>query len=183
MDYAKVYGTMHENNPKHFPGYTSKRYKGKIADLVELHRPLRLIDYGCGKGYQYLGLRIHEAWGGLLPHCYDPAVRQLNVKPEGLFQGLICTDVLEHIEEKDLPGILADMLSFLEPENSFAFISVSCIPAKNKKLPDGRNVHVTIRPPEWWRNVFSVAKDNFKGNDLALQYACETDKDIIYGEV
>lgn len=183
MDYAKVYGTMHENNPKHFPGYTSKRYKEVIARLVEEYDPKRILDYGCGKGYQYLGLRIHEAWGGLLPHCYDPAVRQLNVRPEGFFQGLICTDVLEHIEEKDLVGVVKDMLSFVDDYKAFAFISVSCIPAKNKKLPDGRNVHVTIKPPEWWRDFFAQRKIEFPSSNLSLTFACETADEIVYGAV
>lgn len=151
MNYAEAYGEIHEN-PKLFPGYSISPYALSIANLVTLYRPMNLLDYGCGKGYQYLARRVHEKWGGLLPHCYDIGVRQLSERPVGVFDGIICTDVLEHIEETDLPGVLADIFSFAHierPGGVFVFFVVSCRPSR-KRLPDGRDVHVTIRPPEWW---------------------------------
>jgi hypothetical protein len=153
MDYEKTYGEMHQKQ-KRFSGYSIKPYVQEIAGLVHTHYPDRLLDYGSGKGYQYLALRVHEKWGGLLPVCYDPGVRQLSIKPEGKFDGIICTDVLEHIEEQDLDGVLDDIFGFLAEGNSefrsFVFLAIACRPAKHKRLPDGRDVHVTIKPPKWW---------------------------------
>lgn len=149
MDYGEIYGRMH-SNPKVFPGYSIKDHVTAIAALVEEIQPERMLDYGCGKGYQYLELRVHERWGGLLPHCYDPGVKQLRKKPEGRFQGVICTDVLEHIEESDIASVLSDIFERVDDGPAFVYFCIACRPAKRKRLPDGRDVHVTVRPPEWW---------------------------------
>lgn len=155
MNYAKEYGALHAN-PKRFPGYTLKRYAGDVAELV-METGGRLLDYGSGKGFQYLKLRVHEQWGGILPYCYDVGLPHLAERPEGVFDGVICTDVLEHIEEADVPAILDDILGFADPSGSFVFLTASCRPAKRKKLSDGRNVHVTVKPPDWWEAQISLA--------------------------
>lgn len=152
IDYAKVYGEIHETKPKHWAGTTVRKYIPIIKELVAQYKPTRMLDYGCGKGYQYLAHRIHEQWGGILPYCYDVGVRQLSGKPEGKFQGLICTDVLEHVEEQDADDIIADALSFLS--SGFAFFSISCRPCKDIILPDGRNGHINQQTPEWWSKKF-----------------------------
>ena len=158
MDYAAVYGAIHQND-KYFPGYALTRYAAEVADLVRQTQPRSLLDYGSGKGYQYLARRLHDTWGGLLPVCYDVGVRQLAVRPEGTFDGIICSDVLEHIDEDDLPALLADVFGFVSereaPAESFVFFAISCIPSRHKLLPDGRNVHVTLQPPEWWRALLA----------------------------
>ncbi len=161
MNYSEVYGRMHDQGHKIFSGYS---IKSSVADIAELVGHLRyrldegqcprLLDYGSGKGYQYLGMRVHERWGSILPVCYDPGVKQLSERPTGRFNGVICTDVMEHIEEADVPKILDDIFSFL-PGPGFAYFYIACRPAKRKKLPDGRDVHVTIKPPVWWAEQVS----------------------------
>jgi len=176
MDYAKTYGAMHDKNAKHFSGYSIKPYVQEIAGLVYKHVTVRLdtmavdsrlLDYGSGKGYQYLALRVHEHWGGSLPVCYDPGVVQLRIKPEGKFNGIICTDVLEHIEEADLDGVLDDLFGFAA-DIGFVFLSIACRPAKRKRLPDGRDVHVTIKPPTWW--AAKLAKYQRDGLTIRVVY-------------
>jgi hypothetical protein len=149
MDYAKTYGAMHDKKAKHFSGYSIKPYVQEIAGLVWDRLPRRILDYGSGKGYQYLALRLHDHWGGILPFCYDPGVVQLRIKPEGKFAGIICTDVMEHIEEADVDDVLDDLFGFAD-DHAFVFLAIACRPAKRKRLPDGRDVHVTIKPPAWW---------------------------------
>lgn len=159
MDYGKVYGELHEN-AKLYAGYSLCDHAKSIAELVYKYAPNRLLDYGCGKGYQYLAERSHEAWGGLLPHCYDPGVRQLSAAPTGTFDGIICTDVLEHIEEPDLPALLTHLFSFCNlsrPQGMFVFLVISCRPSR-KRLPDGRDVHVTIREPQWWSSLIEARR-------------------------
>lgn len=147
LDYARAYGEMHDS-PKRFPGYSLGAYVDSIAKLVAEHRPERLLDYGSGKGYQYLARRYHERWGGLLPHCYDIGVQQISAKPEGMFGGVINTDMLEHIEKPDLPAILDELLGYVAP-GGFLFLGISCRPTR-KKLPGGGDVHRTIEPPPYW---------------------------------
>jgi hypothetical protein len=154
MDYAKAYGELHAND-KRFPGYSIGAYTDAIRGLVEEHKPERLLDFGSGKGFQYLVRRVHERWGGLLPYCYDVGVRQLSELPEGTFGGVLCTDVLEHIDEPDVPAILDTILSKVEPRG-FVLLGISCRPTK-KTLPDGRDVHLTIQPPSWWVKQIEAA--------------------------
>lgn len=144
FDYAAAYSELHKNEK-----YFANRgvYADQIAELVKRHEPKSMLDYGSGKGYQYLASRIHEKWGGLLPVCYDVGVRQLAKKPEGKFDAVICTDMLEHIEEADLPEILADIFGYA---STFVFLAISTVPARKKVLPDGRNVHLTVKPEAWW---------------------------------
>lgn len=149
MDYAAVYSRVHQDRPKHWSGTTIRRHVADIAALIDRVRAQRLLDYGCGKGAQYLTHRVHERWGGVLPHCYDIGVRYLAARPQGVFDGVICTDVLEHVEESDVDAVLNDLFSFAG-SIGFVFLAISCIPCKEITLPDGRNAHLTQRPPEWW---------------------------------
>lgn len=160
MDYGKEYSRLHEQYPKYFAGWTIKRYVDDIAKAVAAHEAKTLLDYGCGKGYQYLVRRVHERWGNILPTCYDVGVRQLAERPEGIFDGVICTDMLEHIEETDVPRILDDLLHYA---GKFMVLGISCRPEQNdvKKLSDGRGVHICVREPSWWSSRIreAVARD------------------------
>lgn len=160
-DYAAAYGQLHAKG-KYFPGNSIGPYVDSIAALVEQHNPASLLDYGCGRGLQYLKRRVHERWGGLLPHCYDIGVNGLNEKPEGQFGGVICTDMMEHIDTPDVPAILSELLGFVEP-GGFLFLGISCRPTK-KKLPDGRDVHLTIQPPSWWIDQINIARSHDRRN-------------------
>lgn len=155
LKYRKEYAKLHQEHPGRFRGYSIRPYVAEIAELVAEFRPKRILDYGSGKGHQYLALRVHEAWGGLLPHCYDIGVRGLSEKPEGRFGGIICTDVLEHIEEEDLPAVMDGIFGYAD-EAAFAFFSIACRPAKSKRLSDGRDVHRTIKPPRWWEQKLAA---------------------------
>ena len=209
MDYAKVYGELHESGAqKHFAGYTMKRYRDSIVEMVKASRPRLLLDYGSGKGYQYVDRAYHAAWAPFMaegdkragvPVCYDVGVRQLRqracagkkdcvewcpfVHPKSkeacaktpIFDGVFSTDMLEHIERKDLPRILSDMLGFLtwDDRPTFAFFSVSCIPA-DKFFPDGRNVHVTMEPPDWWMPLLDKSYLCAPGPQLRMRVMFET---------
>jgi len=153
------YLAMHEKS-KRFPGYSIGAYVAAIAELVAHHSPATLLDFGCGKGFQYLARRYHERWGGLLPYCYDPGVPQLSELPDRQFGGVICSDVMEHIEEPDIAATL-DKLILLTDNGGFVFLGISCRPTR-KRLDDGRDVHVTIKPPSWWKDQIraSIARVN-----------------------
>lgn len=156
MDYQKEYGEMHAKG-KYFPGFSISPYVTAIAALVDQHKPERLLDFGSGRGLQYLKRRDHEKWGGLLPHCYDIGVRGLDELPDGEFGGVLCTDVLEHIAERDVPGFI-DQLLAKTAEAGFLFLVISCRPSR-KRLPSGGDVHVTIKPPSWWKAQLEAAHE------------------------
>jgi cyclopropane fatty-acyl-phospholipid synthase-like methyltransferase len=153
LEYGKMYRALHRSD-KVFRGHSIKAALPTICSLVRMYKPRSLLDYGCGKGRQYTEDKVHEQWGGLMPTLYDVGVDEFSAKPAGPFDGLICTDVLEHIAEEDLHDVLADIFSYLPKRDdggtSFVALYIACRPAKKKRLPDGRNVHLTVKPPSWW---------------------------------
>jgi hypothetical protein len=155
MDYADQYGKMHETKGgKYFPG----RLRGvrDVVRLIDRCKPQSLLDYGSGKGKQYSVDKVQDRWGGSpVPVCYDLGHAPFRRRPEGKFDGVICCDMLEHVEPADVDAVLADIFGYIsnrgEGKESFAYLTISTRPALGKRLPDGRNVHLTVQPPEWWR--------------------------------
>lgn len=157
-DYARLYKTMHAND-KAFRGRSIKAAVPMICQCVERYKPRTLLDYGCGKGRQYTEDQVHEQWGGLMPTLYDVGVPEYSKHPDGPFDGIICTDVMEHIAEHDVDDVLIDLFSMIKPRDdlgvSFVVFYIACRLAKKKTLPDGRNVHLTVRDPKWWATKIS----------------------------
>ena len=163
------YGRMHAEGETHlgipaaqtFPGSSLAPHVTAIKQLIQASGARTILDYGAGKGLQYRPHRvivegrhvadgIAEYWDVDEVRCYDPGYAPFAALPEGRFDGIICTDVLEHCPQEDLPWIVAELFGFAR---RFVYANVACYPAR-KRLPDGENAHVTIRDPQWWRDLF-----------------------------
>lgn len=144
MTLIDQYREMHRT-PKMFGGYSVLQYAYIIRRMIGRYGCRTLLDYGCGKGEQYARDRVHE-WWGVMPTLYDPAVPGKDTPPVGRFGGVICVDVLEHLEEPEIPGTLDRLFGHAE---HWVFLAV-CPRLSSRLLPDGRNCHLTVRPGEWW---------------------------------
>lgn len=144
------------HNAGMFIGQQPKQYIREIGDLIKKTNSKEILDYGCGKARHYLVDNIHKQWGVDLPCCFDPFYRPFSAKPQGKFDGVICTDVLEHVPENELHELLADIFNYA---TKFVFFSVSTKPAK-KFLSDGRNAHVTLKEPSWWHGLIKSMNVN-----------------------
>ena len=143
---------------KTFPGESLPKEAARIKKLIKLTGAKTILDYGAGKGQQYLPLRIADEeerieypdirsyWGVDEIRCYDPGYQPFTTLPSGKFDGVICTDVLEHCPEEDIPWILDELFAFA---GEFVYANVACFPAR-KRLPSGGNAHCTIKPVRWW---------------------------------
>lgn len=142
------YRQIHADPQTAFPGRSLLPYAHVINTLIRKHGSRSLLDYGCGQGLQYLVDRVQD-WWGVTPMLYDPAVPRWSARPAAVerFDGVICTDVLEHIPELELDATLDDVLGFAR---QWAFVTVCCRPAK-RILPNGLNAHCTVMPEDWWR--------------------------------
>lgn len=129
-----------------FRGLSILEHAADVGRLIAKTKSRTVLDYGCGRGDQYKVNRLHQTWSVPMPTLYDPGNAIRDKKPEGRFDFVICSDVLEHVEEEFVDAVIADLFAYA---TKFVWLSVCCRPAK-KSFPDGRNLHLTIRPPEWW---------------------------------
>lgn len=145
INYTKAYRKLHEN-PDVFAGRSIVPHVGAITELVSKTKSTTLLDYGCGKGQQYFHDNVHMAWGGIMPTLYDPGVVEYSQRPIQQFDGVICTDVMEHVAQIHVSRTLSHIFDY---SKKFVFLSICCRPAK-KVFADGTNLHLTVKPPKWW---------------------------------
>ena len=156
MSDIELYRQMHAAG--HFPGHSTKKHSKAIKELIDKHGAKTLLDYGSGKGHQYYIHKLHDEWGVEMPTLYDPAVPGIDAPPRGRFDGVICTDVLEHLAGSDLSLAIERCIARAD---KFVLFSICTRPAK-KLLPDGRNAHITLESVDWWRGyVRAIADDLF----------------------
>lgn len=141
-DYQKQLNQMHARgqfNNGH------KAYK-IIERFVEEYKPVSLMDFGCGKGA--LINSVKQLHPEIAVQGYDPGNPDYATLPTGTFDVVVSTDALEHVE----PRYLDETLRMIDSKiQRCAFFRIACYPAK-KKLPNGRNAHLIVELPEWWRN-------------------------------
>ena len=144
-----------------FPGQSLLPQAGRIKQMIERYGAASILDYGSGKGMQYQPMQvrieggigewpsIQAFWGVREVRCYDPCYEPFSKLPQGEFDGVISTDVLEHCPEEDVPWIINEIFGYA---TRFVFANIACYPAK-KRLPSGENAHCTIRSPEWREEI------------------------------
>ena len=153
-------GEQHQNLPPEqtFNGQSMPRHSQNIKQLIDAHSAKTILDYGSGKGVQYTSVRISlpggqqfatipDYWAVDSVTCYDPGYEPFSRLPTGKFDGVICTDVLEHCPREDMPWIVNEIFSFAR---KFVYANVACYPAK-KHLSNGENAHCTIETDAWWQ--------------------------------
>ena len=141
-----LYAEYHKQQGK-YPGNSYKHQHADIAMAVKQYGATSMLDYGCGKATQWTRGEFWKEWG-FMPHLYDPGVPEFSTRPEQKFDCIISTDVLEHIPEEEIPGVLYYM--FLHA-TKFIFLGIANTPAK-AILPNGENAHCTVKPHKWWEN-------------------------------
>lgn len=161
IDYKKEYELLHSKG--HYRGYSVLRHKGKILNIIKSTKSSTILDYGSGKGMQYSKFKMDKFWN-VSVDCYDPYVEKLSVLPEKKYDGVICTDVLEHIPEEQLDETLNIIFS---KATKFVFFCIH-IDEAVKTFSDGQNVHVTIKPVEFWTDI--VNKHNTNNLKLGLTF-------------
>ena len=149
-----------------FDGKSLGRWIKTINNIIIKTNSKSIIDYGCGKAKYYnnefqIEDKIHnslkEYWNVSEIKLFDPGVKEFETYPNKNYDGVICTDVLEHISSLDLDYIVNDIFNL---SNKFTFFVVSTT-LDEKFFPDGRNVHQTVKNEEWWKVFFNKIKDKF----------------------
>ncbi len=172
LELGKLYEQMHTEGEQHLGLAADRTFAGQslYPHIERIRQGLKetgsksLLDYGAGKGAAYrqkpITLESGETAESLKAHwgldkvvCYDPGHEPFSTLPKDRFDAVICTDVLEHIPEEDIDWVLTEIFDYA---TRYVFLTVACYPAK-KHLPNGENVHITLRKPEWWRRKIVAA--------------------------
>ena len=128
------------------PGNSIQRNTNEFVNFCYAYRPKTVLDYGCGKGFQWTQRELHKDGNIDMPTLYDPGVPGLDKKPNGVYDSVLCTDVMEHIHQEECDAVLKEVFNYARHS---VFFTISCNPAK-KHFPDGTNYHVNCKPEEWW---------------------------------
>ncbi|WP_461521730.1 class I SAM-dependent methyltransferase [Porticoccus sp.] len=197
QELLEMYGSMHKDGrpdkmhkddspddtsrpEKTFRGGSLEKHIPLIATLIDETCAKTVLDFGAGKGGLYSaasGYPIDSRykslpeWGCVVVTCYDPGYEPFSGEVAGRFDGVISTDVIEHIPEQDVAWFLDDLFS---RANRFVYVVAACYPAA-KLLPDGSNAHCTLRPPTWWKEQLELAASRNPGIRWVL---CAQEKSI-----
>jgi len=114
------------------------------------------IDYGCAKGFLVHALRQLEkkVYGEdisdyAISHS-DPKVKSFLSKPTlNRADLIICKDVIEHIEEKEIPKFL-DLILFKCKKNALFIIPLGDNDKFRIREYEMDKTHVTKKDEDWW---------------------------------
>lgn len=122
-----------------------------------------ILDYGAGRH------TFHDTMLWLMPHVsvseYDPGVAGIDQWPPlgyhpalGKFDLVLCTDVMEHVEEQFVNATFKRIKSVTKHAVLF---NIALTPSKSL-LPNGANAHLTVQSAEWWMShvlrVFTITQ-------------------------
>jgi hypothetical protein len=101
-----------------------------------------MLDFGCGKGMPFSDRNSDK----FKVYNYDPVTNpiELPISVDLVYS----SDVLEHIELAELDNVLNRLFVIGQ---KYQYHLIACHPAK-KLLSDGRNAHLIIESPTWWRD-------------------------------
>lgn len=157
----KFYKFKHSTDPGFSHGSAVMKHFPRIAQFVQDFGYESILDYGCGKAnlWNWRNAKTCMGWdlrrtplAGV--YLYDPAIDEYSVLPKGRFDMVVCTDVLEHVLEEDVDSTLDRLFDFTR---KMLYLNISTIPA-SKRFPDGTNLHVTVKPPIWWKRKVKEAE-------------------------
>lgn len=137
--YGRLLQQMHERQPW---GGSGASHFDTVKAFMDEVQPATTLDYGCGR------MTLTEAFAkhNIRVQAYDPGIPGRGGIPK-LCDLVVCTDVLEHIEEDKLRNVLDHMFRVCLKA---AYLNISTRPAK-AILPDGRNAHICLHDADWWR--------------------------------
>ena len=168
----KKYRVFHENGIKNQPGfstflgYSLTKWIVKIRDIIKINNCNSLLDFGCGKAFLYknkfrIGGKeftdLSHFWDLQNIYLYDPGLKEYSTYPHKKYDGIICTDVVEHIPEEDVQNFIDELFKL---SNKFIFVVIATMPA-SKYFDDGKNIHLSLKGQEEWKKIFLEFKQKY----------------------
>ena len=179
--YKKMHleGTSNDAAENTFDGKSLRFFFKPIKYIIDKTKSETLIDFGCGKArYYYEEIEVdNKKFNNVLDYwqiqkhtLYDPGLEKYSIYPKDKADAVICIDVVEHIPEKDVINFIDNIFKL---SNKFIFLNIACYPAV-KSLPDGRNVHLSIKEPKEWKEIISNIR--IKYPNISPYIICSTNR-------
>jgi len=155
---AEEYKWVHKNTTT-MSGRTTVKNSDKIKEVIQKVKPFNILDYGCGKGWQYTRDEVHKEWNIPMPTLYDPYVEEYSKLPgvgTKYFDLVLCVDVMEHILPEEVDEVLHSVF-FL---GNFVYFHIDTKPAL-KEFSCGTNFHTSLHEKDWWINKLNEYGKNY----------------------
>lgn len=156
-EYCRLNNKLHSENKNY--GTSGALYVKDLMGILKSLDTQDVLDYGCGKSTLADNLPF-------IIKQYDPAVEKHSDLPDPA-DIVMCTDVAEHIEPELLDNVLSHLASLTK---KICYMSI-CTREALKKLPDGRNAHLIVKPMEWWEerlNKYFKIKEIKQAGDSSI---------------
>jgi len=168
QDHLVPWGTRRDNSQN--PAFNGKLYRL----FSELNRPLRVLDLGCSgggfvrdcindgclavgiEGSDYSRKMKRAEWAYLADSFLFTAditkpfrVTDRESRDPLKFDVITSWEVLEHLEERDIPALISNVRNHLNPDGVFV-ASISYV----SDFVQGVELHRTIKMKDWWLSLF-----------------------------
>ncbi len=110
---------------------------------------------------------LHVYWNVSDITCYDPGISDDETPLDRKYDGVVATNILDHLPEEDLPWVVDRLF---EKADKFIYANMSEYPA-NAWLPNGENARITRKPADWWVQLFSKAAHKYPEIRFCLAFA------------
>lgn len=123
----------------------------KVKQLLSTNEVSSMLDFGAGAGKTSASIR--EKFPDIKLYTYDPVT--FPIKLPKLVDLVFSSDVLEHVEPHLIDETIKDLSN---RATKYQYHLIACHPAK-KSLSDGRNAHLIIENPSWWKEKIQKLSD------------------------
>ena len=158
-------GTKFQLENKSWDGRDTFKYRRQIRDLVQHYNCKTLLDYGCGKGYQWSDSHIFlpeeypqkfQTWLGIdQVSLYDPCVEEFAQEPEQKKYDIVsCTQVIGGIPDADILWLKQRLMAYTDKVCFIGLIDPTQAPKGKKQIYDSAYFSVK-RTEEWYCEQFA----------------------------
>lgn len=122
-----------------------------VHNIIKEKNIKSFLDFGAGKGHT--SATISNTYPEIDLYTFDPATFPIPLPEQVEFT--YSSDVLEHVEPNLIDETLQDLCN---RSTRYQYHLIACHPAK-KSLSDGRNAHLIIEKPKWWKRKIQAISD------------------------
>ena len=173
-----------KNLDYNYYGDWQRSYAKMVISIIDIIREVSdnrtslLVDIGCACGVQLRGFKETKVFGDVLgvdiseymtnlgkqTHGFtDEEMLVVDITKEGIpikdnsATMVHCTQVLEHLDEKEIKIVLKEIHRILKPKTGYCFIILPAIKTgTSAKTVKGFDVsHVTVKTLSWWKMLFA----------------------------